>query len=50
MTVDQMREVIEKQYPNDTWRRKVKNMSDAQVMALFYRFEELNNYINPEKG
>lgn len=40
LTVDNMRDAILKVYANDTWEKKVKGMSDAQVMAIFYNFVE----------
>ena len=38
MTVDQMRSMISKVYPNDDWYRRVKFMPEVQVMAVYYSF------------
>ena len=38
MTIDQMRNEIEKPYPNDSWRRKVALMDDNQVIAVYHKF------------
>lgn len=34
------RSVVKQMYPNDTWRRRVRGMSDEQVIAIYYRWEE----------
>lgn len=49
LNVNEMRKVLLKMYPNDTWKYKVMNMSDNQVMAIYYtnkksgRLQELIN-------
>lgn len=37
MSVELMREAIKKVYPGETWSKKVKNMKDAQVLAIYTR-------------
>ena len=38
--VDYARSVVKQMYPADTWRRRVRGMSDEQVLAIYYRHEE----------
>lgn len=39
MTVESMRSALGEVYPGDRWRRKVKEMPDAQVLAMYKRME-----------
>lgn len=36
--IDDMRTAVSKVYPGPRWRRKVLDMSDNQIMALYYKF------------
>lgn len=36
ISVDYMRSEISKMYPGPSWRKKVQNMPDNQVMAIYY--------------
>jgi hypothetical protein len=38
MSVEQMRISVEKAYPGEKWKKKVARMSDAQVIAIYYKF------------
>ena len=38
MTISQMRVAITEVYPGPTWERKVANMPDDQVVAIYYEF------------
>lgn len=40
MNMVAMREGVEKLYPYDKWRTKVKKMSDAQVLAIYQRNQD----------
>ena len=40
MTVEQMREAISDVYISDMWKRKVSNMPEDQVMAIYFNFKE----------
>lgn len=31
------RELVKQAYPTETWKEKVKNMSDSQIIAVFLR-------------
>ena len=35
-----MRQYLLAQYPNESWRYKVKKMSDAQIVAIYKRFQQ----------
>lgn len=37
MMTTQMRQAIKKAYSGDSWGRKVDSMSDAQVIAVYFR-------------
>jgi hypothetical protein len=39
MSIEQMRQFVEAQYPSDSWKYKVKKMSDAQIVAIYNRFK-----------
>ena len=39
-SVDDMRDDISKVYAGPEWKKKVKRMSDRQVMAIYYSFCE----------
>lgn len=49
MTIDQMRMAVEDAYSSDSWHKKVKNMSDNQVTAIYYKFLA-NGKINPKNS
>ena len=36
--IDEMRHDISKVYLNSSWKKKVANMPDKQVMAIYYSF------------
>lgn len=36
-----MREYVEKAYPGDKWKEKVRKMSDSQVLAVFQRLSAI---------
>lgn len=38
MTIQQMKDAIRHVYNTDSWRRKVDNMYDDQVVAIYYNF------------
>ncbi len=38
MDVQQQRAAIANVYPGPSWAKKVQNMSDAQVTAIYLRF------------
>lgn len=38
MTVEQMRNNISKAYKSDSWQAKVRKMTDANVIAVYYKF------------
>ena len=44
MTVNQMRHDISKVYSGVKWKRKVENMSDNQVIAVYYKFERSGKF------
>lgn len=48
MTVDAMRSYILQMYPGESWKRKVYNMRDSQVMAVYFSFKNKNK--EPIKG
>ena len=37
--IDYARSVVKQMYPNDKWRRRVRRMSDDQVLAIYYKHE-----------
>lgn len=37
---DYARSVVKQMYPYDKWRRRVRNMSDEQILAIYYKHEE----------
>lgn len=37
LSVDAMRDFVRTAYPGDKWKAKVDNMSDNQVMAIYFR-------------
>lgn len=39
MSVEQMRQYLLAQYPSESWKSKVKKMSDAQIVAIYKRFQ-----------
>lgn len=40
MSVMQMRDYVASSYKGDGWKRKVANMSDQQVIAIYYRLKK----------
>lgn len=46
MTVEQMRMAISDCYPGREWSKKVDNMSDGQVIAIYRKFES-NGKLDP---
>lgn len=40
MTLEDMREFISGKYPSRAWRRRVMNMSETQVLAIYSRVVE----------
>lgn len=38
--IDYARSVVKQMYPSDKWRSRVRDMSDDQVLAIYYRYEE----------
>lgn len=49
MTVQQMRNKIISVYEGMAWRRRVENMPDDQVIAIYYRFLEDGKFNQPKK-
>lgn len=39
MTTEQVRVIVSNAYPGDAWKKKVKNMTDQQVMAIYFRLQ-----------
>ena len=39
MTVVNMRDHVKKEYVGDSWRKKVDQMTDAQVIAVYFRLQ-----------
>lgn len=39
MNVVEMRKYVAGKYYSDTWTRKVKNMSDNQITAIYHRMQ-----------
>jgi hypothetical protein len=37
MDVKDMRKAVSDEYDGEKWKDKVRNMSDAQVVAIYYR-------------
>lgn len=37
MSIEQMRAAVKKAYPSDSWPKKVDQMKDAQVAAIYQR-------------
>ena len=40
MNAQQMREAIKYVYPSQSWKLKVKEMTDQQVTAIYLRFKK----------
>lgn len=38
MTTDEMRNLVASVYPGQKWKDKVMNMSDNQVVAIYWQF------------
>lgn len=38
--IDYARSIVKQMYASDTWRSRVRGMSDDQVLAIYYRYEE----------
>ena len=47
MSVQQMRAAIYEVYSGRRWKIKVQNMSDAQVIAVYYSFLEKGKFLTP---
>ena len=47
MGVEQMREAIADAYLSETWKRKVSNMPEDQVMAIYFKFKEAGKLDRP---
>lgn len=41
-TESREREVVKGAYPGDKWQLRVRNMSDKQVTAVFFRLKRAN--------
>ena len=37
--INYARSVVKQMYPADAWRRRVRNMPDDQVLAIYYKHE-----------
>lgn len=37
--MNEMRRFVSEQYKTDSWKQKVKQMPENQVMALYYKFQ-----------
>lgn len=44
MSVDRMREAIAEVYDGPKWKKKVANMPDYQVIAVYYSFVENDRF------
>lgn len=49
MTVEEMRVAIAKVYKGDGWKRKVHNMPDYQVTAIYFSFLEAGKFDKPKQ-
>lgn len=52
MTVQEMKVAISRVYQTESWKKKVKNMHDSQVIAIyhdFYNRKILNQVLKKEK-
>lgn len=49
MSVEEMRVAIAKVYSGEAWKRKVRNMPDYQVMAIYFSFLETGKFDKPKK-
>ena len=52
MTVQQMKDAILKVYDTESWKKKVSNMYDDQVIAIYHNFSErgiLNKVMRRER-
>ena len=52
MTIQQMKDAISSVYETKSWRRKVENMYDDQVIAIYHNFSErgiLNKVLRKER-
>lgn len=47
MTVQQMRRDIAKVYDGASWKRRVENMPDDQVIAIYYKFLHSGKFYQP---
>jgi hypothetical protein len=45
VSVELMRKAILKVYPGEKWVHKVSNMSDRQIIAIYYKFLNENKLI-----
>lgn len=37
--IDYARSVVKQMYPHEKWRSRVRNMSDQQILAIYYKHE-----------
>ena len=44
MNVETMRREIAKAYTGDAWKRKVKNMPENQVVAVYHNFQKTGRF------
>lgn len=48
-TVEDMRDMIAGVYKGPAWKEKVRDMSDRQVMAVYFNFCEKGKFDKPSK-
>ena len=39
VNIDYARSFVKQMYPSDKWRRRVRNMPDDQILAIYYKHE-----------
>lgn len=49
MSTQQMRKMVSDCYDSETWKNKIKKMSDTQVVALYYSFLKRDKFAQKEK-
>lgn len=49
MLISEMRRKVKNVYGNSTWDRKVDNMPDNQVIAIFYNMQEKGMFRKTKK-
>ena len=45
--IDYARSVVKQMYASDNWRIRVRSMSDEQVLAIYYKHEEMREAKRP---